>query len=84
MKATTNLAHLAVLVVRCPLLVLPVNMGLAAEGRGGQGWQQVRARVEYTFACMSWKVIRACCLKGEGVSYAVLGMARLYNLTLAG
>lgn len=47
--------------------------------------KQVRARVEHTFARMeTWKILRDCRLKGEGVHHAVLGVARLHNLTLAG
>jgi hypothetical protein len=47
--------------------------------------RKVRARVEHTFARMkSWKILRDCRLKGDGVHHAMLGIARLYNLTLAG
>nr|WP_203634997.1 transposase [Streptomyces sp. SID10815] len=47
--------------------------------------KQVRARVEHTFARMkTWKILRDCRLKGEGVHHAMLGIARLHNLTLAG
>ncbi|MEV7326002.1 transposase [Streptomyces sp. NPDC093970] len=47
--------------------------------------KQVRARVEHTFARMKgWKILRDCRLKGDGVHYAVLGIARLHNLALAG
>lgn len=46
---------------------------------------KVRARVEHTFARMkSWKILRDCRLKGDGVHHAMLGIARLHNLTLAG
>ncbi|MFI1401068.1 transposase [Streptomyces sp. NPDC020681] len=46
--------------------------------------KQVRARVEHTFARMkTWKILRDCRLKGEGVHQAILGVARLHNLTLA-
>ncbi|MER7578035.1 IS5/IS1182 family transposase, partial [Streptomyces sp. NPDC126514] len=31
-----------------------------------------------------WKILRDCRLKGEGVHHAMLGIARLHNLTLAG
>ncbi|MFF9119125.1 transposase [Streptomyces massasporeus] len=45
----------------------------------------VRARVEHVFARMkSWKILRDCRLKGDGVHHAMLGIARLHNLTLAG
>ncbi len=47
--------------------------------------KQVRARVEHVFARMkTWKILRDCRLKGEGVHHAMLGIARLHNLTLAG
>ncbi|MEU0175020.1 transposase, partial [Streptomyces massasporeus] len=47
--------------------------------------RKVRARVEHTFARMkSWKILRDCRLKGDGVHYAMLGIARLHNLALAG
>lgn len=47
--------------------------------------KQVRARVEHAFARMkSWKILCDCRLKGDGVHHAVLGIARLHNLTLAG
>ncbi|MFB7421563.1 transposase [Streptomyces sp. NPDC056121] len=47
--------------------------------------KQVRARVEHVFARMkTWKILRDCRLKGDGVHYAMHGIARLHNLTLAG
>ncbi|WP_369265190.1 transposase [Streptomyces sp. R35] len=47
--------------------------------------KQVRARVEHTFAHLKgWKILRDCRLKGDGVHHAMLGIARLHNLTLAG
>lgn len=47
--------------------------------------KQVRARVEHTFARMkTWKILRDCRLKGDGVHHAMLGIARLHNLALAG
>jgi len=47
--------------------------------------REVRARVEHTFARMKgWKVLRDCRLKGDGAYHAMLGIARLHNLTLAG
>ncbi|MER5200770.1 transposase [Streptomyces sp. NPDC002755] len=47
--------------------------------------KQVRARVEHTFARMKgWKILRDCRLKGDGVHHAMLGVARLHNLALAG
>lgn len=47
--------------------------------------EQVRARVEHVFARMkTWKILRYCRLKGDGVHHAMLGIARMHNLALAG
>lgn len=47
--------------------------------------KQVRARVEHVFARMkTWKILRDCRLRGDGVHHAMLGIARLHNLNLAG
>lgn len=47
--------------------------------------KQVRARVEHAFARMkTWKILRDCRLKGDGVRHAMSGIARLHNLALAG
>ncbi|MES4893346.1 transposase [Streptomyces sp. NPDC096012] len=47
--------------------------------------RKVRARVEHAFARMkSWKILRDCRLKGDGVHHAMLGIARMHNLALAG
>ncbi|MFF9607558.1 transposase [Streptomyces sp. NPDC014684] len=47
--------------------------------------RKVRARVEHTFARMkTWKILRDCRLKDAGIHHAMLGIARLHNLTLAG
>ncbi|MFI9004653.1 transposase [Streptomyces sp. NPDC053541] len=47
--------------------------------------RKVRARVEHTLARMkTWKILRDCRLKGHGVHHAMLGIARLHNLALAG
>ncbi|MDX2557916.1 transposase [Streptomyces stelliscabiei] len=47
--------------------------------------RKVRSRVEHAFARMkTWKILRDCRLKGDGVHHAMLGIARLHNLTLAG
>nr|WP_206345657.1 transposase family protein [Streptomyces thermoviolaceus] len=46
--------------------------------------RKVRTRVEHACARMkSWKILRDCRLKGDGVHHATLGVARLHNLTLA-
>ncbi|WP_086831185.1 transposase [Streptomyces sp. NRRL B-24572] len=47
--------------------------------------RQGRARVEHAFARMkTWKILRDCRLKGDGVHHAMLGTARMHNLALAG
>ncbi|GGX43001.1 hypothetical protein GCM10010341_76200 [Streptomyces noursei] len=47
--------------------------------------REVRARVERAFARMkTWKILRDCRLKGDSVHHAMLGIARLHNLILAG
>ncbi|GAA3310603.1 hypothetical protein GCM10020295_78140 [Streptomyces cinereospinus] len=47
--------------------------------------RKVRARVEHAFARMkTWKILPGCRLKGDGVPHAMLGIARLHNLALAG
>ena len=46
--------------------------------------KQVRARVEHVFARMkTWKILRDCRLKGDGVHHAMLGISRLHNLNQA-
>ncbi|MFE7484493.1 transposase [Streptomyces sp. NPDC057552] len=46
--------------------------------------RQVRARVEHAFAHMkTWKILRDCRLKGDGVHHAMRGIARLHNLALS-
>ncbi|WP_438493979.1 transposase [Streptomyces asiaticus] len=47
--------------------------------------KQVRARVEHCFARLkTWKILRDCRLRGDGVHHAMLGIARLHNLALTG
>ncbi|MBA5221655.1 transposase [Streptomyces griseoaurantiacus] len=47
--------------------------------------RRVRARIEHAFARLkSWRILRDCRLRGDGVHHAMLGIARLYNLTLTG
>ncbi|MFE6156190.1 transposase [Streptomyces sp. NPDC057889] len=47
--------------------------------------RKVRARVEHTFARMKvWKILRDCRLRGDGVHRAMLGIAHLHNIALAG
>ncbi|MFE7234678.1 transposase [Streptomyces sp. NPDC057596] len=47
--------------------------------------RRARARVEHAFARMkTYKILRDCRLRGDGVHQAVLGVARLHNLALAG
>ena len=46
--------------------------------------RRVRARIEHTFARMkSWKILRDCRLRSDGVHHPMLGVARLHNLILA-
>ncbi|MFE1318391.1 transposase [Kitasatospora phosalacinea] len=46
--------------------------------------EQVRARVEHVFArTKTWKLLRDCRSKGNGVHHAMLGTARLHNLIQA-
>ncbi len=57
----------------------------AWKGEHNKSHKQVRARVEHVFARMrAWKILRDCRLKGDGVHHAMLGIARMYNLALAG
>ncbi|WP_428956661.1 helix-turn-helix domain-containing protein [Streptomyces sp. cg35] len=51
----------------------------------GPSHKQVGARIEHAFARMKcWRILRDCRLKGDGVHHAMLGIARLHNLNLAG
>lgn len=71
-------------------LVIPHRRARGAElpawkAAHNRSHKQVRVRVEHTFARMKgWKILRDCRLKGDGVHHAMLGIARLHNLTLAG
>ncbi len=52
--------------------------------RHNNSHKQVRARIEHVFARMkTWKILRDCRLKGDGVHHAMLGIAQMHNLTLA-
>jgi hypothetical protein len=70
-------------------LVIPHRRPAGGELCGGKqehnrSHKQVRARVEHVFARMkTWKVLRDCRLKGDGVHYAILGIAHLHNLRQA-
>ncbi|CAL9332978.1 hypothetical protein SUDANB176_00107 [Streptomyces sp. enrichment culture] len=58
---------------------------LAWKEQRNASHRRIRARVEHAFARMeSWKILRDCRLRGEGVHHAVLGIARLHNLALTG
>ncbi|MGW6674213.1 transposase family protein [Streptomyces vinaceus] len=47
--------------------------------------RRARARAGHAFSRMkSWKILRDCRLKGNGVHQAIPGIARLHNLALAG
>ena len=46
--------------------------------------RKVRARVEHAFARMkTWKILRDCRLRGDGVDVAMAGVATLANLAHA-
>jgi DDE superfamily endonuclease/Helix-turn-helix of DDE superfamily endonuclease len=46
--------------------------------------REVRARVEHALARMkTWKILRDCRLKGDGIHHAIRGIAHLHNLNLA-
>ncbi|MEU2231692.1 transposase [Streptomyces vietnamensis] len=58
---------------------------LAWKEEHNKSHKQVRARVEHVFARMkTWKILRDCRLRGDGVHHAMLGIARTHNLALAG
>ncbi|ASQ93276.1 transposase [Streptomyces sp. 11-1-2] len=58
---------------------------LAWKEEHNRSHKQVRARIEHTFARMkTWKILRDCRLKGDGIHHATLGIARLHNLATAG
>lgn len=43
--------------------------------------RRVRARVEHALARLkTWKILRDCRLRGDGIAIAMLGIARLHNL----
>ena len=45
--------------------------------------KHVRARIEHALARMkTYKILRECRLRGNGVHHAMLGIARLHNLML--
>ncbi|GAA2170532.1 MULTISPECIES: transposase [Glycomyces] len=47
--------------------------------------RQVRAQVEHAFARLkTWKILRDCRLRGDGVAVAISGIARLHNLARTG
>ncbi|MEU7214048.1 transposase [Streptomyces sp. NPDC044989] len=64
----------------------PGQAGLSAwKEEHNRSHRKVRARIEHAFARIeTWKILRDCRLKGDGVHHAMLGIARLHNLTLAG
>lgn len=71
-------------------LVIPHRRPAGGELRGwkqehNRYHKQVRTRVEHVFARLkTWKILRDCRLKGDGIHHAMLGIARLHNLALAG
>ncbi|MBM7173916.1 transposase [Streptomyces sp. G44] len=64
----------------------PGQAGLPAwKEEHNRSHRKVRARIEHALARMkAWKILRDCRLKGDGVHHAMLGIARLHNLTVAG
>ncbi|WP_030732602.1 IS5/IS1182 family transposase [Streptomyces sp. NRRL S-237] len=56
----------------------------AGKEEHNKSHKQVRARVEHVFAQMkTWKILRDCRLKGDGVHHAMLGLAQMHDLALA-
>ncbi|MGW5398469.1 hypothetical protein [Streptomyces sp. NPDC003952] len=63
---------------------MELNRGAEREG-ADTGHKQIRARIENCIARMkTYRILRDCRLRGEGVRYATLGTARLHNLNIAG
>jgi hypothetical protein len=59
----------------------PGRPPLAWKEEHNASHRQVRARVEHAFARMkTWKILRDCRLRGDGVAIAMLGIAHLHNL----
>ncbi|KMS72857.1 transposase [Streptomyces viridochromogenes] len=72
-------------------LIIPHRRTSAGEELPGwkqahnKSHKQVRARVEHVFARMkTWKILRDCRLRGDGVHHAMRGIARLHNLNVTG
>jgi hypothetical protein len=72
-------------------LILPYRK--PADGGRLPGWKEnlnrthrrVRARVEHILAHVkSWKILRDCRLKGDGVWHAARGVALMHNLAMTG
>ncbi|MGC0387643.1 hypothetical protein RKD33_007860 [Streptomyces sp. SAI-129] len=63
----------------------PGQAGLPAwKEERNRSHRKIRARIEHAFARMkTWKILRDCRLDGDRVHHAMLGIARLHNLTLA-
>lgn len=61
--------------------------GVAGLEAGAQSLAQTGPRrLSSTFFARmkTWKILRDCRLKGDGVRHAMLGIARLHNLALTG
>ncbi len=52
--------------------------------RGAQHPASRSAPVSSTSRMKTWKILRDCRLKGDGVHHAMLGVTRMHNLALAG
>ncbi len=58
--------------------------GELTEWQAGHNREHEQVRVEHVFTRMkTWKILRHCRLKGDGVHHAMLGIARLHNLSQA-
>ncbi|MCF1594538.1 transposase family protein [Streptomyces muensis] len=73
-------------------LVVVVGRPLPGNRHDSRGWEESRAKAAVGATTTiadggyqgGWKILRDCRLKGDGVHHAMLGIARLHNLTLGG
>lgn len=63
-------------------LLLPV--GSMEDLLRDDGLDAASAQVGSVARMKAWKILRDCRLRGDGVRHAMLGIARLHNLTLGG
>lgn len=59
---------------------------VASRGRTSakNGYTTSRDAIHVFARMKTWKTLRDCRLKGDGVHHAMLGIARMHNLALAG